>query len=80
MLYFRHSDKQYCVDATAESLRLGRLLNHSMLNPNCQVKVVTVRDTPRLILTAKTDVQPGTELLYDYGDRKSAASHPWLNM
>ena len=60
MYYFKHSDKQYCIDATAESGRLGRLLNHSMRNPNCQTKVVMVRDTPRLILIAKTDIEPGT--------------------
>jgi len=80
MYYFKHSDKQYCIDATAESGRLGRLLNHSMRNPNCQTKVVMVRDTPRLILIAKTDIEPGTELLYDYGDRnkESLEAHPWL--
>ena len=60
MYYFKHSDKQWCIDATAESGRLDRLLNHSMRNPNCQTKVVVVRDTPRLILIAKTDIEPGT--------------------
>ncbi|XP_008471055.2 N-lysine methyltransferase KMT5A, partial [Diaphorina citri] len=29
MYYFRHGNSQYCVDATAESPRLGRLVNHS---------------------------------------------------
>ena len=35
---------------------------------------------PRLILVAKHDIEPGTELLYDYGDRskESLAVHPWL--
>jgi len=80
MYYFKHGDKQYCIDATAESGRLGRLVNHSRLAPNCQTKVVMVRDVPRLILIAKTDIEPGTELLYDYGDRskESLKAHPWL--
>jgi histone-lysine N-methyltransferase SETD8 len=35
---------------------------------------------PRLILVAKGDLDAGTELLYDYGDRskESLAAHPWL--
>lgn len=80
MYYFKHGDKQYCIDATSESGRLGRLVNHSRLAPNCQTKVVMVRDLPRLILVAKTDIEPGTELLYDYGDRskESLRAHPWL--
>jgi len=80
MYYFKHKGKQYCIDATAESGRYGRLLNHSRQNPNCVTKVVMLGDTPRLILVARQDIQPGTELLYDYGDRSkdSLAAHPWL--
>lgn len=80
MYYFRHGDKQYCIDATSESGRLGRLVNHSRITPNCQTKVVMVRDVPRLILVAKMDIEAGTELLYDYGDRskESLLAHPWL--
>ena len=72
----------FSIDATAESGRLGRLVNHSRLAPNCQTKVVMVRDVPRLILIAKTDIEPGTELLYDYGDRskESLKAHPWLGL
>ena len=71
----------YCsIDATGESGRLGRLVNHSRVNPNLQTKVVIVKDTPRLLLVAKKDIEPGTELLYDYGDRskESLLCHPWL--
>lgn len=68
------------IDATSESGRLGRLVNHSRLNPNLLTKVVTFKDTPRLILVARDDITAGTELLYDYGDRskESLAAHPWL--
>jgi len=80
MYYFQHKSKQYCVDATAESGRYGRLLNHSRVNPNCVTKVVDLKNTPRLILVAKYDIKAGTELLFDYGDRskESLAAHPWL--
>ena len=70
----------FSIDATAESGRLGRLVNHSRVKPNLQTKVVIVNDIPRLILVAKKDIEPGTELLYDYGDRskESLLCHPWL--
>ena len=41
----------------------------NITKPNMQTKVVIVKDTPRLLLVAKKDIEPGTELLYDYGDR-----------
>ena len=70
------------IDATAETGRLGRLLNHSRLNPNCITKVIQIekQEQPRLVLIAKCDIEAGTELLYDYGDRskESLAAHPWL--
>ncbi|KAL0818265.1 hypothetical protein ABMA28_008756 [Loxostege sticticalis] len=78
MYYFRHNDQQYCIDATAESGRLGRLLNHSR-NGNLLTKTVWV-DGPRLVLLAAHDIAPGEELTYDYGDRskESLQHHPWL--
>ena len=69
MYYFNHKDKSYCIDATAESGRYGRLVNHSMKIPNCVTEVVMLGTEPRLILVAKQDIEPNTELLYDYGDR-----------
>lgn len=78
MYYFRHGDQQYCIDATAESGRLGRLVNHSR-NGNLLTKAVWV-DGPRLVLLAAHDIAPGDELTYDYGDRskESLQHHPWL--
>ena len=82
------------IDATGESGRYGRLLNHSLKKPNCVTKVKTslllsnshylqvvmLGNTPRLILVAKHDIEEETELLYDYGDRskQSVKDHPWL--
>lgn len=80
MYYFNHKEKQYCIDATSESGRYGRLVNHSCKTPNCVTKVVMLGETPRLILVAKQEIEVGTELLYDYGDRskESLKAHPWL--
>uniref|UniRef100_A0AAY4CFX3 [histone H4]-lysine(20) N-methyltransferase n=1 Tax=Denticeps clupeoides TaxID=299321 RepID=A0AAY4CFX3_9TELE len=79
MYYFQYLSKTYCVDATAESGRLGRLINHSKTG-NCQTKLHAINGTPHLILVASKDINKGEELLYDYGDRSKAsiAAHPWL--
>lgn len=80
MYYFQFKNKKYCIDATAESGKLGRLLNHSKTNSNCHTKLVDVKGKPYLIIVASRDINQGEELLYDYGDRSKAAleSHPWL--
>ncbi|XP_072096852.1 N-lysine methyltransferase KMT5A-A [Mobula birostris] len=79
MYYFQYLSKTYCVDATKETTRLGRLINHSK-NGNCQTKLHDVDGKPHLILVASRDIKDGEELLYDYGDRSKAsiAAHPWL--
>ncbi|KAM3874241.1 N-lysine methyltransferase KMT5A-A [Diretmus argenteus] len=79
MYYFQYLCKTYCVDATKETGRLGRLINHSK-NGNCQTKLHDINGIPHLILVASRDVVEGEELLYDYGDRSKAsiAAHPWL--
>ncbi|XP_067910628.1 N-lysine methyltransferase KMT5A-like [Heterodontus francisci] len=79
MYYFQYLSKTYCVDATKETTRLGRLINHSK-NGNCQTKLHNVDGKPHLILVASRDIAKGEELLYDYGDRSKAsiAAHPWL--
>ena len=80
MFYFHEGEQQYCIDATEESGRYGRLINHSKKNPNISPKVVMLNTTPRLIFLAKFEIMPGQELLYDYGDRspKSILAFPWL--
>ncbi|GAB6030354.1 SET domain containing (Lysine methyltransferase) 8 [Chamberlinius hualienensis] len=79
MYYFVYKDRKYCVDATEESGRLGRLINHSK-NGNLTTKAVLVDGVPRLILLASRDISAGHELSYDYGDRSREAirAHPWL--
>ncbi|KAL2100471.1 hypothetical protein ACEWY4_004865 [Coilia grayii] len=79
MYYFQYLSKTYCVDATSESGRMGRLINHSR-NGNCHTKLHDINGIPHLILVASRDIHKGEELLYDYGDRRrsSIAAHPWL--
>lgn len=67
------------IDATAESGKLGRLVNHSR-NGNLMTKTLFYRNRPHLVLLAKDCVEVGEELTYDYGDRskESLLHHPWL--
>ena len=82
MYYFKNNRKHYCIDATVETGRYGRLVNHSRQTPNLMPEVFMNGKSLHLILVAKHDIEPGTELLYDYGDRseESLAAHPWLAM
>nr|CAH7769705.1 unnamed protein product [Callosobruchus chinensis] len=79
MYYFKYDGHQYCVDATEETDKKGRLINHSRTG-NLLTRTIIVDNTPRLALIAKNDIQKGEELLYDYGDRskESLRNHPWL--
>ncbi|CAG9820597.1 unnamed protein product [Phaedon cochleariae] len=67
------------IDATAETGRLGRLVNHSR-NGNLVTRTISIDNIPRLVLVAKDDIRKGEEVLYDYGDRskESLIHHPWL--
>lgn len=67
------------VDATKETERLGRLINHSK-NGNLQTKLHEIDGMPHLIFLASRDIRANEELLYDYGDRskEAIAAHPWL--
>lgn len=79
MYYFKYKDKKFCVDATKENGRLGRLVNHSKKG-NLKTQAFLISDRPHLIFTAKRDIPLGEELLYDYGDRSKASLkfYPWL--
>lgn len=68
------------VDATAESGRLGRLINHSKATRNASVKLYETTAGPKLIIVAAKDIQPDEEILFDYGDRSksSVEAFPWL--
>jgi SET domain-containing protein len=80
MYFFEYKSKPLCIDATSETSRLGRLLNHSKLDGNCQAKLFETEARPYIILVAARDIRMGEELTYDYGERNKTAieAHPWL--
>ena len=80
MYFFEFKSKKYCIDATAESGRLGRLLNHSKTSNNCHTKLYEINSKPVLAILASRDIEVDEELTYDYGDRSkfTLEAHPWL--
>ena len=80
MYFFNFQGEKRCIDATEETDRLGRLINHSIKNQNLIPDVVSINGRPRVIFLASKDIPVNTEILYDYGDRSAAAKKhsPWL--
>ena len=80
MYFFEYKSKKYCIDATEETDRLGRLLNHSKTESNVNSKIFAIDDVPHIILRASVNIARGEELLYDYGDRRRRIvdDHSWL--
>ena len=80
----------YGLDATHEDGSLGRLINHSRSNPNCQMKLAwlvnpdrypgTAEARPHAYFTATRNISQGEELRWDYGETRGSKlkSHPWL--
>ena len=42
MYFFSFEKKNLCIDATTDSGKYGRLLNHSRRKPNCAIKIIKV--------------------------------------
>jgi [histone H4]-lysine20 N-methyltransferase SETD8 len=80
MYFFKCENKEYCIDATKESQRLGHLINHSRTSPNLRPKAIMFRGNPHVIFLAKRSIAAGEELLYDYGvhSPKDLEKNPWL--
>ena len=57
------------VDATEDTGRYGRLINHSRKEANAECRKVTIGGQLRLIIVAKRDIDEEEELLYDYKER-----------
>jgi hypothetical protein len=68
------------IDATLESGRLGRLINHAMLDEaNLSPKKWVIDGVPRIVFLASKDIVSGTPLYYDYGERGLALkAWPWM--
>lgn len=80
LYFFKCDSKSYCVDATFDDGRKGRLVNHSRIRPNCRMRVFLVNGEPALVLVATRDIMPGEEVLYDYGERRPEKLNefPWI--
>ena len=70
------------IDATADTGHPARLINHSRLDGNCEMRISEHNDKPLLFLRATRTIEVGEEFLYDYGDRsrQSIADFPFLAM
>ena len=75
-----HRRKRFCIDATNDDGRMGRLINHSRLHPNLRRSTLDIDNDVHLVLFALRDIPHGEELLYDYNDRSKQArkDNPWL--
>ncbi|KAK3506076.1 hypothetical protein QTP70_019369 [Hemibagrus guttatus] len=73
MFEFCFNGKLLCVDAAREDGSLGRLVNDDHINPNSNMKIITVKGKPHLCLIATRSINPGEEITYNYGD----SEWPW---
>ena len=80
MFFFTINNVPFCIDATEDDGRLGRMINHSKRYFNSRPKTVVVRGSTRLILMATRNIKAGEEIFFDYGDRskETIEYHPWL--
>ena len=58
----------------------GSAVRCILLPDTLNLDTLLVDDVPRLLLFARTDIAPGTELSFDYGDRRAeiAEAFAWL--
>ncbi|KAK3535654.1 hypothetical protein QTP70_018419 [Hemibagrus guttatus] len=73
MFEFCFNGKLLCVDAAREDGSLGRLVNDDHINPNSNMKIITVKGKPHLCLIATRSINPGEEITYNHGD----SEWPW---
>ncbi|EJU01516.1 SET domain-containing protein [Dacryopinax primogenitus] len=62
--YLFRIDDDLVVDATMKG-NIGRLINHSC-SPNCTARIITINSSKKIVIYAKTPIEPGEEITYDY--------------
>ncbi|XP_051159272.1 putative uncharacterized protein DDB_G0277255 [Leptopilina boulardi] len=79
LLYISFQGKKAFIDATKETAFKARLINHSK-KPNLEPFKIIIDEVPTVFFKAKKDIDRGTELLWNYGDRRKAIikKYPWL--
>ena len=75
MFFFKFKEKSLCIDASKESQRLGRLINHSRSKSNIKPIVILHQDIPRIVFVSTRIILQGEELLYDYGDQRKQSTY-----
>jgi histone-lysine N-methyltransferase SETD8 len=71
LYFFEYKNAKYCIDATMNDGTPGRLVNHSRICPNAKAIPVEAPDgAPTILLIALRPIQPGQEIVYDYGERR----------
>lgn len=80
MFFFKSAGENWAIDATSESGRFARLINHSKRIPNLIPKLHIHKGVPHMLFFATRDIEMGEELLYDYGERRPEflKRYPWL--
>ena len=68
MFFFQHNNESFCIDATQESSRLGRLINHSRKDANLRPVALEFQGKATLVFLAARNIPAGEELLYNYGE------------
>lgn len=67
------------IDATVESGRLGRLINHMYRDGNIFPRKIMVDGFPKILFYANQHIAKNTQLFYDYGEDASM-DWPWMRM
>ncbi|GAA5858176.1 hypothetical protein JCM1840_001072 [Sporobolomyces johnsonii] len=62
--YLFRVDEDLVVDATKKG-NLGRLINHCCA-PNCTARIITINGVKKIVIYAKSNIEPGEEVTYDY--------------
>lgn len=57
-------------------VELFPFVNDNHINPNCKIKKIFCDGKPHLCLFAMTEISPGEEITYSYGN----SSYPWRSM
>ena len=80
LFFFKHKDRSWCIDATAENFTFGRLINHSQKHANVKPFACEVQGQPSIGFRAQKDIPPNNEILYPYGERDTdiLRDNPWL--
>ncbi|XP_029700999.1 uncharacterized protein isoform X2 [Takifugu rubripes] len=76
LFHFSCEGTNWCTDASQDDGSLGRLVNDNHINPNCKIKKIFCDGKPHICLFAITEISPGEEITYSYGN----SSYPWRSM